>query len=413
MRSDPRGSGFDGPDPVAITATGSGPSGSDGPDANHTDDARDLARAREQLLAGGTRNHRLDAPSLRHALVDLHEFWLTTKGNELGIRPDSGFAIVAVGGLGRREMMPYSDLDLILLHDDVDPALVAKVADQLWYPLWDAHIKLDHSVRTVPQALQVAASDLTATLGMLEARRTSSAMSSESPAHGGVRRQWRTGIRSRFDELVEQAQARWAGAARSRTAPSPTSRTAVVASGTSSSSTRCPSRSSPTGCPGSVRTRPVAVSRWRTGVVCSTSGPNCIGWPGVRGTSCERRMPTRSARRCGSETASISHECSATAHARSGTRWTWVCAPPATRCPARGCRSCDGCRCVGPSTRGRGAVGRAGAGARCATQARSRSGGAGCGGVGVDGTADLRVHAGATVRQRARAARTVAQGGAR
>ncbi|GAB2629775.1 [protein-PII] uridylyltransferase [Prescottella soli] len=210
MRSDPQGSGFDGPDPVAVTAAGSGPSGSHGPETTHPGDAGDLARAREQLLAGGTRQHRLDAVSLRHALVDLHEFWLTTKGNELGIRPDSGFAIVAVGGLGRREMMPYSDLDLILLHDDVDPALVSKVADQLWYPLWDAHIKLDHSVRTVPQALQVAASDLTATLGMLEARHIVGDVELSHLLIGGVRRQWRTGIRSRFDELVEQAQTRWA-----------------------------------------------------------------------------------------------------------------------------------------------------------------------------------------------------------
>lgn len=214
MRSDPHGSGFDGPDPVAVTAAGSGPSGSSGPDTtpHHTgpDDARDLARAREQLVVGGTRNHRLDAASLRHALVDLHEFWLTTKGSELGIRPDSGFAIVAVGGLGRREMMPYSDLDLILLHDDVDPAVVSRVADQLWYPLWDAHIQLDHSVRTVPQALQVAAADLTATLGMLEARHIVGDVELTHLLIGGVRRQWRTGIRSRFDELVEQAQSRWA-----------------------------------------------------------------------------------------------------------------------------------------------------------------------------------------------------------
>lgn len=210
MRSDPHGSGFDGPDPAATTAAGSGPSGSDGPDTDHPGDAGDLARAREQLLAGGTRNHRLDAPSLRHALVDLHEFWLTTKGNELGIRPDSGFAIVAVGGLGRREMMPYSDLDLILLHDDVDPAVVSRVADRLWYPLWDAHIKLDHSVRTVPQALQVASTDLTATLGMLEARHIAGDVELSHLLIGGVRRQWRTGIRSRFDELVEQARARWA-----------------------------------------------------------------------------------------------------------------------------------------------------------------------------------------------------------
>lgn len=213
MRSDPHRSGLDGPDPVAPTATGSGPSGSrgaDAPDVTRPDDAQSLARAREQLLASATRSHRLDAASLRHALVDLHEFWLTTKGNELGIRPDSGFAIVAVGGLGRREMMPYSDLDLILLHDDVDPAVVAQVADQLWYPLWDAHIKLDHSVRTVPQALQVAATDLTATLGMLEARHIVGDVELSHLLIGGVRRQWRTGIRSRFDELVEQAQSRWA-----------------------------------------------------------------------------------------------------------------------------------------------------------------------------------------------------------
>ncbi|RVW04760.1 [protein-PII] uridylyltransferase [Rhodococcus spongiicola] len=210
MRSDPHGSGFDGPDPAAGMAAGSGPSGSQGPDAYHPADARDLARARERLLAGGTRHHRLDAASLRQALVDLYEFWLTRKGNELGIEPDSGFAIVAVGGLARSEMLPYSDLDLILLHDDVEPAKVAKVADQLWYPLWDANIKLDHSVRTVPQALQVAASDLTAALGMLEARHIVGDAELSDLLIGGVRRQWRTGIPSRFDELVEQAEARWA-----------------------------------------------------------------------------------------------------------------------------------------------------------------------------------------------------------
>ncbi len=96
-------------------------------------------------------------------LVDLHEFWLTSKGAELGIKPPhSGFAIVAVGGLGRGELLPYSDLDLILLHDDMPVERVSEVADGLWYPLWDANIPLDHSVRTVPQALQVAGEDVTA-----------------------------------------------------------------------------------------------------------------------------------------------------------------------------------------------------------------------------------------------------------
>ncbi|MEU7628994.1 [protein-PII] uridylyltransferase [Nocardia sp. NPDC049220] len=172
--------------------------------------AADLVRARSHLLDGGLPgNPRLDAESLRQAMVDLFEFWLTSKAAELGITADSGLAVLAVGGLGRQEMLPYSDLDLVLLHDDIDPARVAEVADQLWYPLWDAHIKLDHSVRTVPQALQVAADDLIAALGMLESRHIVGAEDLSNLLIGGVRREWRSGIRTRFDELIAQAEARW------------------------------------------------------------------------------------------------------------------------------------------------------------------------------------------------------------
>ncbi|MEU7765157.1 [protein-PII] uridylyltransferase [Nocardia sp. NPDC049190] len=172
--------------------------------------AADLVRARSQLLDGGMPgNPRLDAESLRQAMVDLFEFWLTSKATELGITAASGLAVLAVGGLGRREMLPYSDLDLVLLHDDVDPARVAEVADQLWYPLWDAHIKLDHSVRTVPQALQVAADDLIAALGMLESRHIVGDEDLSNLLIGGVRRDWRSGIRARFDQLIVQAEARW------------------------------------------------------------------------------------------------------------------------------------------------------------------------------------------------------------
>ncbi|MGW0045257.1 [protein-PII] uridylyltransferase [Rhodococcus sp. NPDC003348] len=209
MQSDPTGSAFGGPDPVALSA-GSGPPASAAHEAHaHIVAADDLARARKQLLDRGPRSRRLDAATLRQAMVELHEFWLTTKGTELGITPDSGFAIVAVGGLGRRELLPYSDLDLVLLHDDMDADIVSQVADCLWYPLWDANIKLDHSVRTVPQALQVASTDLTAAMGLLEARHIAGDAELTNLLIGGVRRQWRTGIRSRFDELVEMTQARW------------------------------------------------------------------------------------------------------------------------------------------------------------------------------------------------------------
>lgn len=177
------------------------------PGAGPARPATDLAAAAEQLLSGSTR--QLDSAALRDALLELHEFWLTTKATEIGVTASSGFAIVATGGLGRGELVPYSDLDLTLLHDDMPPEIVGKVAELLWYPLWDANIRIDHSVRTVPEALRVAGADTSAGLAMLEARHIAGNSELATTLISGARRQWRTGIASRFDELVEHTQARW------------------------------------------------------------------------------------------------------------------------------------------------------------------------------------------------------------
>lgn len=182
------------------TAAGRGKPPAAGPPA-----ATDLAAASRQLLDG----NRLDAVGLREALLDLHELWLTTKAAELGVTAESGFAIVATGGLGRRELVPYSDLDLMLLHDTMPADAVTEVAEGLWYPLWDANIRLDHSVRTVSEALQVAGSDMSAGMAMLEVRHIAGNEDLSSKLIGGARRQWRAGIASRFDELVEHTRSRW------------------------------------------------------------------------------------------------------------------------------------------------------------------------------------------------------------
>lgn len=215
MRSDPSGSdapGSTGAPPPADRSAGGGAPVVVGPGTA----AADLARARNVLLESGSRGRkgegaakRLNAESLREALVDLHEFWLGTRAVELGITPGSGMAIVAVGGLGRRELLPHSDLDLVLLHDGQRGAGLSETADALWYPLWDAHIKLDHSVRTPEQAVKVAAEDLTAALGLLEARHIVGDATLSTTLISAVRAQWRAQIRGRFDELAEQAAQRW------------------------------------------------------------------------------------------------------------------------------------------------------------------------------------------------------------
>jgi [protein-PII] uridylyltransferase len=167
--------------------------------------AEDLVRAKAVLLDPGPGKRRLSPEALRTALVDLHDFWLASRCATIGLTDHA--SLVAVGALGRRELAPYSDLDLVLLHDgrkDVD-----RLAEQLWYPLWDAGIGLDHSVRTPGQAVQVAATDLRAAYGLLEARHIAGDPALSDKVSSAVRQAWRAGIRNRFDELADAAHDRW------------------------------------------------------------------------------------------------------------------------------------------------------------------------------------------------------------
>ncbi|WP_460407105.1 [protein-PII] uridylyltransferase family protein, partial [Actinophytocola sediminis] len=172
--------------------------------------ATDLVQARDRLLGGRGPNQvgRLAPDALREALADLHEFWLTVHAAHAGIRSDSeGVALVAVGGLGRRELAPYSDLDLVLVHSggrDVEP-----IAERLWYPLWNSGIGLDHSVRTVGEAIEVAGKDLRTALGLLDARHLAGDPRLSRELADQARDSWRAGVRKRFDELIDSARDRW------------------------------------------------------------------------------------------------------------------------------------------------------------------------------------------------------------
>jgi [protein-PII] uridylyltransferase len=81
---------------------------------------------------------------------------------------ETGVALVAVGGYGRLELAPHSDLDVVLVHaDEVD---VQRVAEEVWYPLWDAGANIDHSVRAVSEVADTARDDPRVALGLLDAR---------------------------------------------------------------------------------------------------------------------------------------------------------------------------------------------------------------------------------------------------
>jgi [protein-PII] uridylyltransferase len=85
--------------------------------------------------------------------------------------PGAGLALMAVGGYGRGELAPGSDLDVWLLHTGARPeAEIAALAERLWYPVWDAGLKLGHAVRTPREALALAATDLDTATALLDVR---------------------------------------------------------------------------------------------------------------------------------------------------------------------------------------------------------------------------------------------------
>ena len=115
----------------------------------------------------------------------------------------AGVALVAVGGYGRGEQCPGSDLDVALVH--VPGLDMGTVAERVWYPLWDAGLKLGHQVGTVAQLLAVGAENLETATSLLAAR-TVAASSPDASAlvHDLAERalaQWKSRSRQNLDQL--------------------------------------------------------------------------------------------------------------------------------------------------------------------------------------------------------------------
>ena len=163
----------------------------------------DLAAIRAALL---TRTE-LTGQALRDAFVATYDAWLT----ELFGAPQPGVALVAVGALGRRDPAPGSDLDLVLVHDGTHD--VEALADRIWYPIWDTGVGLDHSVRTVAEAVAVARDDLKAALGLLDARHLAGDPALTAQLVTETRAVWRGAAGKRLPELraLGEERARTAG----------------------------------------------------------------------------------------------------------------------------------------------------------------------------------------------------------
>lgn len=120
------------------------------------------SQLREQYLASGN----IDALLLHTA--QLCDEVLLGLWRDFDIRDAAG--LIAVGGYGRQQLFPYSDIDILILLPDGHDILLQQKAEQLIGACWDVGLDLGHSVRTLGECLEEAAKDLTVQTALLEAR---------------------------------------------------------------------------------------------------------------------------------------------------------------------------------------------------------------------------------------------------
>jgi len=167
--------------------------------ASTRSDLTGYAARRRELLEGSP-----PGAGRRRGLAALTDAWLRevwSQACESTGTAQGRAALVAVGGYGRAELAPGSDLDLLLLH--TDRGGVAALADKVWYPVWDSGVPLDHSVRTFDEARRLAGTDLAVLLGLLDARTVAGDPALAGRLRSSVLGDWRGAARKRLPELRE------------------------------------------------------------------------------------------------------------------------------------------------------------------------------------------------------------------
>ena len=138
--------------------------------------AAGVAEARERMAAQraagspGTQICTLASDLFETIVLDVYHTIVEALPKETAAHVRREVAVVAHGGFGRREMAPYSDVDVMLLYDRDRDGVVPGIARQLLQDLFDAGLDVGQSVRTVPEAIRLAERDATVFSTLIESR---------------------------------------------------------------------------------------------------------------------------------------------------------------------------------------------------------------------------------------------------
>jgi [protein-PII] uridylyltransferase len=90
--------------------------------------------------------------------------------SDISNRLNTPFALVALGGYGRQEQAPHSDIDILFLFENKPEDEADSIIKEILYPLWDYKFSIGHSTRTIPECIKEAKSDVFNLTAMLDAR---------------------------------------------------------------------------------------------------------------------------------------------------------------------------------------------------------------------------------------------------
>ncbi len=131
--------------------------------------------------------------------------WLSDLAERVAGDKRRHLALIAVGGYGRSSLCPYSDLDVVLVHNGHRD--IRAVADGIWYPVWDEGVHLDHSVRRPSEVLSVAGEDLRVALGLLDGRMVWGESKLSDPLLQKARAAWSARLGTRYLPVLERQMA--------------------------------------------------------------------------------------------------------------------------------------------------------------------------------------------------------------
>jgi [protein-PII] uridylyltransferase len=166
-------------------------------------DGQEMRRSRADVVA----RPDLSGRSLARRLARLTDAWF----DRLAVDLPAGWSLMATGGYAGGALCPGSDIDVILMHPPkVGADQVRAVAERIWYPLWDAGVKLSPAAHSIKTLLALANDDLVTATSILRVRCLAGDAAQVKDVQRAALTQWRKRSSHWLHDLHTVSEERWA-----------------------------------------------------------------------------------------------------------------------------------------------------------------------------------------------------------